>query len=319
MINQIGIRRILHTFPLLTALYMAAAVPSMAATLLPNGEQTFLDANGNPLNAGQVYFYVPNTSTSKNTYVDSTAVTPNANPVVLDSAGRAVIYGIGCYRQVVKNSAGVQQWDKTTCDTSVGQASWGGTASGTPNAIIVNADNFTGTDGQVIRFVANANNTGATTVTPLVAGVAFGTIQVMVDAGSGPVACSGGEIIRNNIITLIYDSNGGVFHLSTVTSITAGAGLSTTGTGAQGGTIAVSGTLTSVEPVNAQTGTTYTLLSTDNAKLVTFSNTASVAVTLPAANTTGFKAGFWFDMTNIGGGAVTLTPISGTKIGRAHV
>jgi hypothetical protein len=319
MTHTTGIRRAATAFLLLVALYITAAVPSMAATLLPNGEQTFLDANGNPLAAGTVYFYIPNTSTPKNTYLDGGAVTPNANPVVLDSAGRAVIYGIGCYRQVVKNSAGVQQWDKTTCDTSTTEASWGGTASGTPNAIVVTADNFTGSDGQVIRFIAAANNTGATTINPTVAGVAFGAVTIMVDGGGGPVACSGGEIIRNNVVTLVYDANGGVFHLSTLTTITAGSGLSTSGTGAQGGTIAVSGTITSVEPVNAQTGTSYTLLTTDLAKLVSFNNSSSIAVTLPSANTTGFKAGFWFDLTNIGGGPVTLTPISGTINGAASL
>lgn len=300
--------------------YLLAAFPSSAATLLPNGEQTFVDANGSPLAAGTVDFYVPGGFVRKNTWLSSTSTNPNlnANPVVLDAAGRAVIYGIGCYRQIVKTSAGVTQWDKTICDTSTADASWGGLATGTPNAIIVTADNFTGTDGQVIRFIAASNNSGPTTVNPTVAGVAFGNVTVLVDSGVGPVACTGGEIVAGNVVTLIYDSNLGAFHLSTLTTVTAGAGLSTAGVGSSGGTGATSVTLTSVEPVNAQTGTTYTLLNTDNAKLVTFSNTAAIAVTLPAA-TGNFGAGFHSDLQNLNPGVATLTPASGTINGLTSI
>ena len=38
-----------------------------AGTLLPNGEQQFIDNNGAPLANGTVTFYVPGTTTLKNT------------------------------------------------------------------------------------------------------------------------------------------------------------------------------------------------------------------------------------------------------------
>lgn len=84
------------------------------ATLLPNGQQTFEDNNGNPLAGGSVYFYIPNTTTPKNTWQDSSQTTLNTNPVVLDSAGRAIIYGNGSYRQIVKDSVGNTIWDRQT-------------------------------------------------------------------------------------------------------------------------------------------------------------------------------------------------------------
>lgn len=59
--------------------------------------------------------------------------------------------------------------------------------------------------------------------------------------------------------------------------------------------------------VNAQVGTTYTLLATDRSKLVTFSNASSIAVTIPQAGTS-FPAGFICLLSNQGVGTVTLTP-----------
>lgn len=61
----------------------------MAAILLPNGEQQFFDNNGNPLASGEVYFYIPNTTSPKATWEDAGKITQNTNPVILDSAGQA--------------------------------------------------------------------------------------------------------------------------------------------------------------------------------------------------------------------------------------
>ena len=86
----------------------------MTATLLPNAKQQFLDTNGRPLAGGQVYFYIPNTSTLKNTWQDAGQITLNTNPVVLDANGQAIIYGSGQYRQVVYDVHGNLIWDKLT-------------------------------------------------------------------------------------------------------------------------------------------------------------------------------------------------------------
>lgn len=72
------------------------------ATILPTARTVFLDTNDNPLAGGKVYFFVPpNTSTPKNTWQDAAGVTLNANPVILDSDGSALIYGSGQYLQEV--------------------------------------------------------------------------------------------------------------------------------------------------------------------------------------------------------------------------
>lgn len=63
---------------------------------------------------------------------------------------------------------------------------------------------------------------------------------------------------------------------------------------------------------NAQTGTTYTVVLTDRLKYVSFSNAASVAVTLPQAGATNFDANFAFVTKNLGAGTVTITPTTST-------
>ena len=73
-------------------------------------------------------------------------------------------------------------------------------------------------------------------------------------------------------------------------------------------------------PVNAQTGTTYIVLASDRGKLITFSNAASVAVTLPQASTAGFNSNFFCYFKNIGAGTVTITPtISTIDLGTALI
>lgn len=61
-------------------------------TLVPTPKVQWLDLNGDPLASGHVHAYISGTTTNQATYTDSTGGTPNANPVGLDSAGRAEIW-----------------------------------------------------------------------------------------------------------------------------------------------------------------------------------------------------------------------------------
>lgn len=69
--------------------------------------------------------------------------------------------------------------------------------------------------------------------------------------------------------------------------------------------------------VNAQTGTSYTILTGDRRKLITFSNTSAVAVTLPQAGSTGFDNNYEVTLKNINDGTVTITPTTSTIDGSA--
>ncbi len=76
------------------------------SALLPTAQQWF-NNSGDPLSGGLIYTYVSGTSIPANTYSDVALTVANTNPVVLDSSGRAVLFGNGVYRFVLKTSAGV--------------------------------------------------------------------------------------------------------------------------------------------------------------------------------------------------------------------
>lgn len=69
---------------------------------------------------------------------------------------------------------------------------------------------------------------------------------------------------------------------------------------------------------NAQTGTTYTVLTGDRNKLVTFTNASAIAVTLPQAGA-GFENGWMAAFQNRGAGLVTITPTTSTIDGAASI
>lgn len=89
--------------------------------IAPFLKQRYFDANGNPLAGGKLYTYQAGTTTPQATYTDSTAATPNANPVVLDANGEANVWlDISLsYKFILKNSSEVTQW---TVDNVIGLA-----------------------------------------------------------------------------------------------------------------------------------------------------------------------------------------------------
>lgn len=92
----------------------------MSATLLPLAEIQLLDANGKPLAGGSVAYYIPNTTTFKATWQDPAQTILNTNPIILDGAGRAAVWGAGSYRQIVHDQFGNLVWDQITEDSTAG-------------------------------------------------------------------------------------------------------------------------------------------------------------------------------------------------------
>jgi hypothetical protein len=179
----------------------------MTATLLPNGKQQFIDANGSPLVGGSVTFYIPNTSTLKNTWQDAGQTILNTNPVILDSRGQAVIYGSGQYRQLVKDASGNTIWDQLTQDvyalipTSI--PIWCGTLTGTANAPVASPSSAvtTLTAGAIFEAIAGLSNSGATTLQVS----ALSPLAVKVNTTSGLAALLGNEITAGDRTLFLYD------------------------------------------------------------------------------------------------------------------
>ena len=100
----------------------------------------------------------------------------------------------------------------------------------------------------------------------------------------------------------------------TVTSVDAGNGVETV----SGSAITSTGTIRGAIAINAQTGTSYTIVTGDRGKLITHSNGSATAYTLPQAGVS-FPAGWFAYVQNLGAGTVTITPTTSTIDGAASL
>jgi hypothetical protein len=92
-------------------------MPAVAISPIGGSGQQFFDNNGAVLAGGLLYTYAAGTTTPLASYTDSTGGVANANPIVLDAAGRIsggtwLVSG-SLYKLVLKTSAGVTlgTWD----------------------------------------------------------------------------------------------------------------------------------------------------------------------------------------------------------------
>ena len=92
----------------------------MATTSLsPTPKLQFFDANGDPLVGGLLYTYAAGTTTPLTSYTDSTGVSANTNPIVLDSRGEANVWlGAASYKLALYTSANVLIWTVDNISTN---------------------------------------------------------------------------------------------------------------------------------------------------------------------------------------------------------
>lgn len=206
------------------------------ATLLPPAKSQFFDALGNPLAGGSVAFFIPGTTTPSNTWQDAGQTTLNTNPIILDSAGEALIYGNGSYRQIVKDSLGNTIWDQITSapglqtDIQSSGYLWGGTSSGGANIYNITLPTLGPTlgsyvAGQSFEFFTHQANTGAAVIN--ISGLGAKSITK-----NGSVALIAGDIVNAQIVRVTLDPNLNAELISAPGSLalTAGTGLLGTGT-----------------------------------------------------------------------------------------
>jgi hypothetical protein len=69
-----------------------------------------------------------------------------------------------------------------------------------------------------------------------------------------------------------------------------------------------------IQTINTQTGTTYTLVLTDSSKLVTVNNAAAITLTVPTNASVAFPVGTRVDLAQLGAGKITVAPAGGVTV-----
>jgi hypothetical protein len=103
---------------LVLAIAMLCALSGVASAQVapyPFIKPQFFDNSGHPLAGGRLWTYAAGTTTPLSTFTDSSGLTPNPDPIILDSAGRppfgtSIWIGASSYKFVLQNSMGVQIW-----------------------------------------------------------------------------------------------------------------------------------------------------------------------------------------------------------------
>ena len=96
----------------LFAVFSPVIAYGQSYTVMPSPIMQFLSEAGAPYAAGKLYTYAAGTTTPLDSYSDSIG-TANANPVILDAAGRATVYlSANTYKFVLTTSADVTVWTR---------------------------------------------------------------------------------------------------------------------------------------------------------------------------------------------------------------
>lgn len=149
-------------------------MPAVLLSPVGNGQQFFND-NGSPLSGGLIYTYQSGSSTPLATYTDNNGNIANANPIVLDTAGRVPneiwMFAGYTYKFVIKTSANVliQTLDNLypilQNSTAVGDtipagliAMWSGSTGSIPSGWLL-CDGTNGTPNLRNSFIVGAGDT----------------------------------------------------------------------------------------------------------------------------------------------------------------
>ena len=188
------------------------AAPPQGA-LIPNGRQQFFDGSGLPLANGFVTMYVAGTTVLATTWQDALLTTPNTNPIVLDSAGRATIWGLGNYTQVVQDSALNQIWSQEVAGPISSLAL---TDTGTTNTLVASVPGLVTSGltnplaqitGIMLQVIAANSNTGPVTLNLN----GLGPLALTYPGGS---ALTGGEVPAGAYTPILYNPTSNTFQLA---------------------------------------------------------------------------------------------------------
>lgn len=174
------------------------------STILGGPKPQFFDGDGGTLGGGTVEFFAAGTSTPLDSYTDSSGLTPNTNPVLLDSRGEPPngIYatdGLG-YKIVLKDPLGAVLW---TVDNafSVATAAGGTGVSGYLRKTISTSINYimTASDNDALVEVTG-NTIQVTLLDSSIAGIGY-VATVINNANGAVTVVGGGTDLINGIST----------------------------------------------------------------------------------------------------------------------
>jgi hypothetical protein len=171
------------------------------AYISPAGKFRAVDNNGNALVGGKVYTYSAGTTTPIQTFTDSTAITLNANPVILNSRGEADIWILPNtgYKFILQDSNGNVIWTEDNIFLSQLLTLYGGVDTGSANNYVINfAGNFTSlADGiYIIWFPSNANTSAS-----VINVNGFGNVSILNPDGTN---ISAGQIVAGQPAYILY-------------------------------------------------------------------------------------------------------------------
>lgn len=186
----------------------------MAVIYTPHFVQ-FFDDTGAPLAGGKLYTYAAGTSTPKATYTDASGSTPNANPVVLDAAGRATVFLTGSYKFTLKTSGDVlvKETDNVTAFTSSGSSVDSITTSFTEDVI-------TASDSIIFSDASDSGNTKRDTVQGLLDLVGTGALVYLGSATASASATLDFTSLLNSTNYTAY-----IFVFNNILPATSGSGM----------------------------------------------------------------------------------------------
>lgn len=159
---------------------------------------------------------------------------------------------------------------------------------------------------------ANASHTHAEAdVTGLVSDLAAKVATSRTISTTAPLA-GGGDLSANRTLSVsaASDTAAGVVELATPAETVTGTDTTRAVTAAG----VKAATRPKAQGINAQTGTTYTVVAADSTKLVTLTNAGAITVTVPTATSLGLSAGESVDFAVLGAGMATFTAGSGATV-----
>lgn len=214
--------------------FLTATALSQIYTLMPDPKQQFSDANGAPISGGKLYTCqagmacAPAGFTTQLTYTTYVGNVANANPVVLDSSGRANVFISSAlqYRFVLTDSTG----GTTYFDVDGVRFAAVDSVTGTANQIAVSAStgspvfslagphNFT-TQTQYGVVYGNGTSALASSAAGIANSVLIGT------PGTAPSFSANPTIVSLNLLSTVYaslgsPSNGNFIYCSNCTKAT---------------------------------------------------------------------------------------------------